>query len=135
MATQFAADCVTHHLRADVLERAEWHREHGHLRCDRLGELECYVAPVAATLCFDALLATRLVAAAGRLTGELEGRNVRRAEKVRRLDAWLDAAGHPRPEVLWVYGDSAGDRDLLERADHAVRVGRAPISREPQRAT
>jgi phosphatidylglycerophosphatase C len=135
VAAQFAADCVAHHLRADVLERAEWHREHGHLRVIVSASFECYVAPVAATLRFDAALATRLVTAAGRLTGELEGRNVRRAEKVRRLDAWLDAAGHRGPEALWVYGDSAGDRELLERADHAVRVGRAPISREPQLAT
>jgi phosphatidylglycerophosphatase C len=135
VAKQFAADCVAHHVRADVLDRAEWHREQGHERVIVSASFECYVTPFAGTLGFDAALATRLVAAAGRLTGALDGPNVRRGEKVRRLDAWLDATGRGRPDTLWVYGDSAGDREMLERADHAVRVGRAPISREPQLPT
>jgi phosphoserine phosphatase len=45
---------------------------------------------------------------------------VRRAEKVRRLDDWLGGG----PATVWAYGDSTGDRELFERADHAVRVDR-----------
>jgi phosphatidylglycerophosphatase C len=131
LAERFAADCIAHHLRADVLDRAEWHREQGHDRVIVSASFECYVARVATTLEFDAALATRLEAAAGRFTGRLDGRNVRRDEKVRRLHAWLDAAGAGRPQLLWVYGDSAGDRELFACADYAVRVGRTAISREP----
>ena len=131
LAVRFAADCVAHHLRSDVVQRAEWHRREGHARVIVSASFECYVTPVADALGFDAALATRLAADGGRLTGELDGANVRRAEKVRRLDEWLASTGPGEPLTLWVYGDSAGDRELFARADHARRVGRAPLPNAP----
>ena len=129
VAARFAADCIAHHLRDDVVERAGWHREQGHERVIVSASFECYVAPVAESLGFDAALATRLVVSpAGRLTGELDGRNVRRAEKVRRLETWLDATG---PATIWAYGDSAGDRELFARAHHPVLVGRRAMPPHP----
>jgi phosphoserine phosphatase len=66
----------------------------------------------------DAVIATELeVGPDGALTGEIVGANVRRAEKVRRLEAWLGGDAE-----IWAYGDSTGDRELLERADHPLRV-------------
>jgi phosphatidylglycerophosphatase C len=128
VAAVFADDCIDHHLRTDVVDRAEWHRQQGHARVIVSASFECYVARVAASLGFDAALATRLeIGPDGVLTGALDGLNVRRAEKVRRLDAWLTTG----PLELWVYGDSAGDRELFARADHVVRVQRARINRRP----
>ena len=119
---------MANHLRDDVVARADWHREQGHRRVIVSASYECYVAPVAAALGFDAALATRLAVDDGiHLSGALDGPNVRRAEKVRRLDEWL--AGDEA--TLWVYGDSAGDRELMSRADRAVRVQRPPLSRRP----
>jgi phosphatidylglycerophosphatase C len=78
-----------------------------------------YLDPIAARLGFAAVLATELaVGDDGRLTGELVRPNVRGAEKVRRLDAWLGG----RPAFVWAYGDSSGDRELLARADQPIRV-------------
>jgi len=131
-ADAFATDCVDHHLRDDVVARAEWHREQGHDRVIVSASYETYLEPVAAALAFDAALATRVVVdAEGRLTGALAGPNVRRAEKVRRLDAWIGDTTGGSPTEIWAYGDSDGDRELLARADHPVRVGRAPLSRCP----
>ncbi len=45
---------------------------------------------------------------------------MRGPEKARRLDAWLAGS----PTFVWAYGDSSGDRELLARADRAVRLGR-----------
>jgi phosphatidylglycerophosphatase C len=118
LARAFAADVTAHHLRPDVVARAEWHAEHGHQRVIVSASYAVYLDPIAAELGFDAALATRLEVQDGRLTGRLAGANVRRAEKVRRLDEWL--AG--RTATIWAYGDSAGDHELLERADHAIRV-------------
>ena len=127
-ATTFAADVVAHHLRDDVVARADWHREQGHRRVIVSASYEYYVAPVAAALGFDAALATRLaVDGTGYLTGALDGPNVRRAEKARRLDEWC--AGDDA--TIWVYGDSAGDRELMARADRAIRVQRRPLTRRP----
>jgi phosphatidylglycerophosphatase C len=128
IAAAFADEIVAHHLRDDVIARAEWHRDEGHERVVVSASFECYVVPVAERLGFDAALATRLATGDdGRLTGLLDGPNVRRGEKVVRLDAWLGDA----PCELWAYGDSAGDRELFARADHVVRVQRPRLSRRP----
>ncbi len=117
----FAFDIVRRHLRPDAVDRVDWHRTQGHRLVVVSASLGVYVRPVASRLRFDAVLATELeVGPEGRLTGELLGANVRGAEKARRLDAWL--AGEPT--FVWAYGDSAGDRELWDRADLPVRVGR-----------
>ena len=68
------------------------------------------------------------VGADGRLTGALRGANVRGMEKVCRLDEWIG----DRPATVWAYGDSHGDRELLARADHPIRVGRQPLAPAPE---
>ena len=131
-AESFAADVLTAHLRPDVVARAEWHRAQGHERVIVSASFATYLHPVAECLGFDAVLATELeLGGDGRLTGELAGPNVRGAEKVRRLDAWIGDA----PATVWAYGDSSGDRELLARADHPVRVGRAALPATPGSAS
>jgi len=131
-AASFATDVLTAYLRPDVVARAEWHRSQGHERVIVSASFAVYLHPVAQRLGFDAVLATELeLGDDGRLTGELDGPNVRGAEKVRRLDAWI---GDARATV-WAYGDSSGDRELLARADHPVRVGRAALPATPESAS
>lgn len=121
VAEHFAGDVVERHLRADAIERVEWHRSQGHDLVIVSASFAVYLEPIARRLGFAAALGTELEADAdGRLTGRLLGANVRRAEKVRRLDRWLG----DRPATVWAYGDSTGDRELFERADQPVRVGR-----------
>lgn len=116
---RFAAEIVARHLRPEAVERVEWHRGQGHDLVIVSASFSHYVKPVGRALGFAAVLATELeVGPDGRLTGGLRGENVRRAEKVQRLDAWLG----DRPAFVWAYGDSKGDRELFARADRAVRV-------------
>ena len=120
VADGFAAAVVEHHLRPEALERVTWHRDQGHELVIVSASLALYLQPIARLLGFDAALGTDMVVGSdGRLTGELASPNVRRDEKVRRLDAWL---GSDHNVELWAYGDSGGDRELLARADHPVRV-------------
>jgi phosphoserine phosphatase len=73
-----------------------------------------------------------LVESEGLLTGELEGLNVRKAEKVARLQEWLGAegVGAGKEEIeLWAYGNSGNDRPLLVLADHPTWVGPARVLR------
>ena len=117
----FAFEIVRRHLRGDVVERVDWHRTQGHRLVLVSASFDVYVRPVAERLRFDAVLATELeVGPDGRLTGRLQGENVRGAEKARRLEAWLAE----QPAYVWAYGDSSGDRELWARADQAVRVAR-----------
>ena len=86
----FAADVIARHLRAEAVERADWHRTQGHRLVIVSASLAVYLRPIAEHLRFDAVLATELeVGDDGRLTGAIDGANVRGAEKARRLDAWL----------------------------------------------
>ena len=61
----------------------------------------------------------------------LEGANFRRAEKVRRLEEWLTAHGLERA-VVWAYGDSDGDRELLAPADHPMLVKHTTLTAVPE---
>jgi HAD superfamily hydrolase (TIGR01490 family) len=117
----FAFDILRRHLRAEAVDRVDWHRTQGHKLVVVSASLGVYVRPVAERLRFDAVLATELeVGPDGTLTGNLLGANVRGVEKARRLDAWLDG----ETAFVWAYGDSSGDRELWARADRAVRVSK-----------
>ncbi len=120
-AEGYAGLVVTRRLRPWVRERVEWHRSAGHQLVLISASPEIYVAPLARCLGFDVALATRLeVGSDGRLTGRIEGWNCRGPEKVARLRAWMGSDA----SLLYAYGDSPGDEEMLALADTAVRVGR-----------
>jgi HAD superfamily hydrolase (TIGR01490 family) len=112
-------------LRADTLEKVRWHRDEGHELVLVSASLSTYLEPIAPHLGFDAVLATTLeVGPDGRFTGGLVGRNCRGVEKADRLRAWLgDRDGDEC--VIWAYGDSSGDTELLAMAHRPHRVRRA----------
>lgn len=119
-ADVFADVVIQRGLRASVLERVQWHTSEGHDRVIVTASPELYVAPIGERLGFDAVLGTRLETDGnGHLTGRLDGRNCRGPEKVERLRAWL---GGSDDATVYAYGDSSGDRQLWEFADHAYRV-------------
>jgi phosphatidylglycerophosphatase C len=111
-------------IRPPMGERVAWHRQQGHLLVMVSASLDVYLEPAGRVLAFDQVLATQLeVGEDGRLTGRLKGPNVRGPEKAARVRAWLrQQLGDDTPYQLWAYGDSAGDRELLAMADHAVHV-------------
>lgn len=121
-ATRLADDA--RRLRPETLARVRWHRDEGHELVLVSASLSTYLEPLAPRLGFDAVLATTLeVGADGRLTGRLVGRNCRGAEKVDRLNAWL---GDHEPDdcLIWAYGDSSGDTELLAMAHRPHKIGR-----------
>jgi phosphatidylglycerophosphatase C len=130
---RFGLDVVRSGLRADTVARLAWHRAHGHEVALVSASYDVYLDTIGEHLGVTAVLATRLaVDDDGRCTGALDGANCRGPEKVRRLHAWLDEShGGRRGVVVWAYGDSTGDRELLADADHPVRVGRPLVSVAP----
>jgi phosphatidylglycerophosphatase C len=112
----------TRRLRPDTLEKIRWHRDQGHELVMVSASLSTYLEPLAAHLGFDAVLSTTLeVGPDDRFTGRLVGRNCRGVEKAERLRTWLGNGEC----VIWAYGDSAGDTELLAMAHQPHRVGRA----------
>jgi phosphatidylglycerophosphatase C len=125
IGARLARQIVTRHLYSDVTARLRAHRAAGHHVVFVSASLSLYLDPVAELLGVPTVLATTMeVDADGRLTGEIAGANVRGAEKARRLDEWLASQAGFADAVVYAYGDSDGDRELLARADHPVRVDR-----------
>lgn len=61
------------------------------------------------------LLATELEVDNGILTGNLKGKNCRGQEKVNRIKKHFDLSKY---ENIYAYGDSSGDKEMLELANH-----------------
>jgi phosphatidylglycerophosphatase C len=108
-------------IRPEMAERLAWHREQGHRRVLVSASLAVYLEPFGRLSDFDEVIATRLETGPdGLLTGRMDGPNVRARQKALLLTEFLG----PGPIEIWAYGDSAGDREMLEMADHPTRVTR-----------
>ena len=123
-AAELAAEIIESGLRDDTSARLGWHREQGHRVVFVSASYTQYVRIVGEHLGVDEVLATQIgFEADDRSTGRLVGSNCRAEEKVRRLTQWLESIEIDRDDTtIWAYGDSNGDRAMLEFADHPVWV-------------
>tara|TARA_B100000700_G_scaffold301703_1_gene371226 strand:- start:688 stop:1257 length:570 start_codon:yes stop_codon:yes gene_type:complete len=104
--------------RSEIIEHVKEHKNKGHELVLVTASLGCYARPAALTLGFDHIIAVELNSKSGRLTGEMTGSNIRGPEKARLLRRYL---GYGEVD-LWAYGNSAGDTQMLQMADHAQKV-------------
>lgn len=105
-------------------DRVAWHRNEGHEVVIVSAALESYLIPVAEALTVDHLLCTQLEADAdGQCTGRMIGGNCRGPEKANRLAKWIDDPD----AVVWAYGDSSGDTEMLAMAAHPIKVRRGRL--------
>lgn len=111
---------MKHLLKPDMLEKIEWHRSQKHRLVLVSAGVPVHIVPWGTLHHFDHIICSRLaVDSEQRLTGKLTGKNCWGPEKVRRLEEVLG----PRDKyILYAYGDSHGDKELLEYADHPVKV-------------
>jgi phosphatidylglycerophosphatase C len=128
---QFAQYVLVNWLRPDTIGRLRWHQRSGHRTVIVSASLAAYLRPLGRRLGVDDVLCTDATRAGDRYGDGLVGLNCRADEKRRRLDQWLEERRWVNAEV-WAYGNSAGDRELLARADHAVWVNGATISEIPE---
>jgi phosphatidylglycerophosphatase C len=118
------ASTLVGRIRPDMAERMAWHDQQAHRRILVSASLAMYLEPFGRMTGFEQVIATRLaVDPDGRLTGHMDGPNVRAEQKAIRLSAVL-GGGQPGSVELWAYGDSAGDQQMLAMADHPTLVGR-----------
>jgi phosphatidylglycerophosphatase C len=112
---------LAHRIRPEMADRLAWHRDQGHRRVLVSASLAVYLEPFGRLAGFDQVIATRLETGPdGLLTGRMDGPNVRARQKALLLAQMLG----PGPVEMWAYGDSAGDREMLEMADHPIRITR-----------
>jgi phosphatidylglycerophosphatase C len=114
----FASKEIHKMLNPAMMARLRWHQAQGHLCYIASAGLELYIAPWGEQNQMVATLASKCaIDSSGKLTGQLQGLNCWGPEKVRRLQQLLHQREH---YVIYAYGDSKGDHDLLTYADFPV---------------
>jgi HAD superfamily hydrolase (TIGR01490 family) len=112
---EFARKKIRAKLKPEAMRKLQWHQNQGH-RCILVSaNLDVYLEPWSQMEKLQETLCSILqVDDNGRITGFLKGKNCRGEEKTKRLLALL---GDRKSFILYAYGDSKGDKEMLEIAD------------------
>ncbi len=131
LGVQFASKIADGWLRSDVAARMRWHQEQEHVVILVSASLGAYLHPLGDLLEVDAVLCTELEEVNGILTGKLRGKNCRGEEKASRVQKWCDGAGMNAEDLVYAYGDSSGDVQLLELFSHGTWVNTIDLEEKP----
>lgn len=139
----YARDILGNLMNTALLERLQEHRARGDRVILVSASLVYYLDEVATELGLDGVIGVEPKVVDGFLQGELARPNVRAEQKAVRLAEWLadngyaslpnhsiaganeaaSAAPQPTSIEIWAYGNSSGDHQLLQAADHATWLG------------
>ncbi len=115
IGARFARDRLPAMLLDDAYARFLWHKTQGHCCVLVSASLVHYLEPWAKSVGFDHVIGSQLASDEhGFVSGRLAGGNCYGEEKAHRLRAWLGA----REAIIYAYGDSRGDREMLQMADY-----------------
>lgn len=103
-------------LRPGARERLAWHRDQGHDVWLVSASLDLWLAPFAAHHGLSLICTRAAWTTEGRFAGQFEGPNVNGPEKARQIRHTVDLDAY---DQVWAYGDTEGDRQMLELADVA----------------
>jgi HAD superfamily hydrolase (TIGR01490 family) len=112
IGNEYATGVLPGKLRPEALDRIEWHRSRGDHVVVVSGSLDVYLKPWCAARGLECICTT-LEERNGTLTGKYVDGDCSGAEKVRRVRQRYDLAGY---DLVYAYGDSGEDRELLEIA-------------------
>ena len=117
LGQRFAKEKLPDNVRPEAFKRILWHKERGDTLIIISASIDLYIKPWGEALGFTHFLTSELEENhTGQATGKLIGLNCRGAEKVRRLK---HLCGPIKNYTLYAYGDSEGDKELLDAADHS----------------
>ena len=131
LGQEYATEILAKRMNDAVLQRLRNHVDRGDEVLFVSASLVYYLDPIAELLDVDAVIAVEPRSADGTLDGSLTHPNVRAQQKAIRLSEWLSANDHSdgpgelheSPVELWAYGNSSGDHELLDMADHPFWLG------------
>lgn len=111
----FAQKHLPEMTKQEMLEKIKWHQDNNHWLVLASASLQIYLEPWAELQDFHGICGANLeVDSHGRITGQICGNNVFGQEKLDAVTLWLDDRA---PILTYAYGDSHGDKELLEWAD------------------
>lgn len=102
-------------LRSKAMKKIAFHKEQGHKVVVVSASIECWIKPWCDTNDLD-LIATKLEMKDGIVTGKLLTKNCYGIEKVNRVKEKYNLSHY---DYIYAYGDSRGDKELLEFADES----------------
>jgi len=102
-------------LRPKAMEKIAWHKEHRHKIVIISASIECWLKPWCDENNLE-LIATKLKIKNGTVTGKFLTKNCYGIEKVNRIHETYNLNDY---DYIYAYGDSRGDKELLELADES----------------
>ena len=115
VANEYSLKHIDTILRPKAMEKIAWHKEQGHKIVIVSASIECWLKPWCDKNDLD-LIATKLEIHDGIVTGKFLTKNCYGIEKVNRVNESYDLSEY---DHIYAYGDSRGDRELLELADES----------------
>lgn len=106
-------------IRKEIINKIRWHQEQGHITIIISASIKNWIEPWATEMKFDKILATEISITNNTITGEFSSPNCYGQEKVNRLLSEYPAKNE---YILYAYGDSNGDKQLLELADYPTLI-------------
>lgn len=100
-------------LRSEAMKKIDWHKQQGDKIVVVSASMECWIRPWCDRNKLE-LIATKLEMKNGKVTGRLLTKNCYGIEKVRRIHQTYQLSEY---EYIYGYGDSNGDKEMLEMAD------------------
>ena len=115
IAQEYSLKHIDTILRPKAMEKIAWHKEQGHKIVIVSASIVCWLKPWCDKNGLD-LIATKLEIKDGIVTGQLLTKNCYGIEKARRVKEKYDLDDY---DHIYAYGDSRGDKELLELADES----------------
>jgi len=109
---RYAIEKLPELLRKAALDKLNWHLQQGHDIYIVSASPENWIKPWAGKLNIK-VIATQLQVTEGKISGLISGHNCYGIEKVKRLNQAIDTKNY---ETIYSYGDSKGDKEMLEMA-------------------
>jgi len=113
VAEEYSLKHIDSLLRRKAVERIRWHQEKGHEIVVVSASMECWLKGWCNKNSL-ALIATKLEISKNKLTGKFSTKNCYGIEKVNRIKEVYDLSDY---NIIFAYGDSEGDREMLNIAD------------------
>lgn len=109
---RYAKNVLPRVVQPRALERLRWHQQQGDVVVVVSASLDAYLRPWCDELGVE-LICTELEVTAGVLTGQYRGGDCTGTEKAKRVLERYDLSRYP---IVYAYGDTHEDRELLELA-------------------
>jgi len=113
VANEYALLHIDKIVRPKAMEKIAWHKAQGHQVVVVSAAIDCWLKPWCDKNNID-LIATRLEIEDGKLTGKFATKNCYGIEKVNRIKEKYNLEKY---SVIYAYGDSSGDKEMLSIAN------------------